>query len=335
MTRRTRRFPGVVLAALVLALSACGGTSAPDAASTPESSPSTAAAPVTITHKFGTTTVPANPTRVLTVGFNEQDFAIALGAEPVGVREFLGYDAPQRPWLPEALRGKAIPTVGSQEIAFEQVAALQPDLILGINSYMDQATYDKLSALAPTVAQSADFADGGTPWDQQTLQTGVALGKQAEAQQLVDDVTARFDQVRTANPAFAGKSASLLLGGEAASVYALSRSDYRTGWLTELGFTVPEEDATVSLERLEDVDTDVVMAEGLPTSVTGSPLWRALDAVQEKRYVDFGAFDQDFAAALGFNSPLSLPFVLTEAEPRLAAATDGDALTAPQPFPAP
>lgn len=331
MSRRTRRaVPGVVLAALLLALSACGGTSAPDAASTPSAS-----AGATITHKFGTTTVPANPTRVLTVGFNEQDFAIALGTEPVGVREFLGYDAPQRPWLPEGLLGKAIPTVGSQEIAFEQVAALKPDLILGINAYLDRATYDKLSALAPTVAQTDAYADGGTPWDQQTLQTGVALGKQAQAQQLVDDVKARFAAVRSANPSFAGKNASFLLGGDQAGVYALSRTDYRTGWLTELGFTVPDEDATVSLERLDVVDADVVMAEGLEESLTGSRLWGALDAVREQRFVDFGAFDQDFAAALGFNSPLSLPFVLAEAEPRLAAATDGDAATAPQPFPAP
>ena len=333
MPRRTRRaLPGVVLAAALL-LSACGGGSS--AAPAASEAPASGAGAVTITHKFGTTTVPANPTRVLTVGFNEQDFAIALGVEPVGVREFLGYDAPQRPWLPEGLRGKALPTVGSQEIAFEQVAALAPDLILGINSYMDQATYDKLSALAPTVAQSDAYADGGTPWDEQTRQTGAALGKAPEAEQLVTDVKARFDQVRSANPSFAGKSASFLLGGDQAGVYSLSQSDYRTGWLTELGFTVPEEDATVSLERLDAVDADVVMAEGLPDSVTGSRLWGAVDAVREDRFVDFGRFDQDFAAALGFNSPLSLPFVLTEAEPRLAAATDGDATTVPQPFPAP
>ena len=120
MPRRTRRaLPGVVLAAALL-LSACGGGSS--AAPAASEAPASSAGAVAITHKFGTTTVPANPARVLTVGYNEQDFAIALGVEPVGVREFLGYDAPQRPWLPEDLRGKSLPTVGSQEIAFEQVA---------------------------------------------------------------------------------------------------------------------------------------------------------------------------------------------------------------------
>ena len=329
--RHHQSLPWVLLAALLLALAACGG-----GASSEQASESPAASTgATITHRFGTTAVPANPSRVVTVGFNEQDFTIALGVEPVGVREFLGYDAPQRPWLPEALRGKAIPTVGSSEIAYEQVAALAPDLILGINGYIDQAAYDKLSAIAPTVAQTDAYADGGTPWDQQTLQTGAALGRQAEAQQLVDDVRGRFTSVRGANPSFTGKSASFLLGGDRAGVYSLSTTDYRTGWLTELGLTVPTKDATVSLERLDTVDADVVMAEGLPGSVTGSPLWGALGAVKEKRFVDFGSFDQDFAAALGFNSPLSLPFVLQEAEPRLRAATDGDASTAPQPFPAP
>ena len=50
----------------------------------------------------------------------------------------------------------------------EKVAALAPDLILGINSYMTAEDYAKLSAIAPTVAQTDAFADGGTPWDQQT-----------------------------------------------------------------------------------------------------------------------------------------------------------------------
>ena len=55
-----------------------------------------------------------------------------------------------------------------------------------------------------------------------------------------------------------------------------------------------------------------------------NPLFAALPPVEEGRFVELGPFDEDFAAALGFNSPLSIPFMLDIAVPRLAAATDGD-----------
>jgi iron complex transport system substrate-binding protein len=48
-----------------------------------------------------------------------------------------------------------------------------------------------------------------------------------------------------------------------------------------------------------------------------------LDAVNEGRvaYVDL---EDQFAGALGYSSPLSLPFLIDEAVPQLAAAVDGD-----------
>ncbi len=77
---------------------------------------------------------------------------------------------------------------------------------------------------------------------------------------------------------------------------------------------------------------DVILAEGVETSALQNPVVRALPPVEEGRFVDLGAFDQDFAAALGFNSPLSIPFMLEVAVPRLAAATDGDPASTPEPY---
>src|SRR5690606_2661953 len=151
------RLPAAVAAALLcLALLAACGTPNPETDSASAGTPPSAgsAFPVTVEHKFGSTTIPEQPQRVVTVGFNEQDFALALGVEPVGVREFLGYDAPNRPWAPEAVRGKEIPTVGANELELEQIAALEPDLILGINGYFTKGTWQKLSKIAPTLAQS-------------------------------------------------------------------------------------------------------------------------------------------------------------------------------------
>ena len=322
---------------MIGALAACqsepGAEASSDAASPTASKAASSAFPVTIKHQFGTTTIPSQPKRVLTAGFNGQDFALAFGVTPVGVREFLGYDAPNRPWAPKTIRGKKIPTVGSQEIDYEKVAALKPDLILAVSSYIDKAGYQKLSAIAPTVAQSGNVATGATSWQDQTLITGKALGQEAKAKQIVKQTEAEFTQAKKDNPQFEGKSASFALGVTTDGAYSVGADDYRTGWLTGLGFTVPKKGGQISMEKLGSAfDTDVLVAEGVNAKVQKNKLFTNLPPVKQGRFVDLGAFDQDFAGALGFNSPLSIPYLLKVAVPRLAAATDDDPSTKPEPY---
>lgn len=332
--RKPRTLLAVVVVLLLAMVSGCNASSSePGESAAP--SPSTAASfPVTIDHQFGRTTIESVPQRVVTIGFNEQDFVLAFDLVPVGVREFLGYDAPNRPWAPDSVKGKDIPTVGATDLEFEKIASLSPDLILGINSYIDQEDYDKLAAIAPTVAQSGTVALGATTWQDQTLTTGKVLGQDGRAQELVTRTTELFEDAKTANPSFAGKSAAFALGSTATGTYSLGTDDYRTGWLTQLGFTVPAKSGEVSFEQLESVfgGVDVILAEGVEETAWKNPVVQALAPVREGRLVDLGAFDQDFAAALGFNSPLSLPFVLEVGVPRLAAATDGDGGTTPEPY---
>ncbi|MFY0409170.1 ABC transporter substrate-binding protein [Solicola sp. PLA-1-18] len=325
---RTVPLRTLAVTAVLLATAACGGGSDGQE----ETASSGGFEPVTIETKFGPTTIEEEPTRVVTVGYNEEDYALALGVVPLGAREFIGYDAPKRPWAQEALGGKTVPTVGGEELDLEKIAGLDPDLILGVNSYMDQATFDLLSKIAPTVAQSDEYADGATPWQEQTLLTGKALGKDDEAKDVVDDVEQQFAEVVEKNPDFAGKSARFGLGVGSTGSYEIAQDDYRSGWLVDLGFEVPKTGGEVSLESLDSLDADVVVFEGIEGDVLDTPVAKSMKAVQENRVIDFGPFDGDFAAALGFNSPLSLPTVLEIAEPRLAAATDGDPATVPEPY---
>jgi iron complex transport system substrate-binding protein len=284
---------------------------------------------VSIENEFGTTEIEAEPQRVVTVGFNDEDFVLALGVTPVGVRQLLGdYHAPTRPWAQDQLDGAELPTVGGEEIDVEAVAALEPDLIVGVYSFMDQAVYDQLSGIAPTLAQTDEYADGATPWQEQTLLTGQALGRDDEAQQLVDDVEGRFDQATSDNPSFAGTSIAVDLTGVGSGHYLLGRDDLRTQFFSDLGFTVPETSTDVSQERLDLLEADVLAVNGYTQAdADADPLFAGLDVVTSGRTVLLGSYSGAVSAALGFGSPLSLPYLLDEVVPALAAAADGDPAT--------
>jgi len=317
------------VAGLTAALSACGGSDDPAPAAAGEAGGG--AWPVAIENQFGTTEIPAEPERVVTVGFNDQDFVLALGGTPVGVRENLGdYDADNRPWAEQQVAGAEFPTVGGMEIDVEAVAALEPDLIVGVYSFMDQAVYDQLSGIAPTLAQTDDFADGATPWQQQTLLTGRALGKEDEAQELVADIEGRFAALVEQNPDFAGRALAVDFAGVADSAhYLFGTDDLRTQFFTDLGFAVADTSTPVSQEQLPLLDQDVLIGGGYTKDeALTDPLFAGLDVVSSDRTVYFGDYSTDLMGTLGYGSPLSLPYLLDQVAPALAQAADGDPATA-------
>ncbi|MDO9409475.1 ABC transporter substrate-binding protein [Patulibacter sp.] len=335
------RFPTlVVAAAATLALAACGSdddtTPAGDGAASSTATTGTAASaapgpfPVSLTHSFGRTEIDEAPSRVATIGFNEADFALALGVQPIAERQVLGdFDATKRPWISEAARAAKPVSVGSDEIEFEKLAGARPDVILGIYSFIDAGAYGKLRQIAPTVAQGKQYELGAEPWDQQLLDTGKALGREAQAKRIVGEVDSRFDAATKEHPEFAGKTLTVAFEG-GGTLFNLADSDLRQQYFTDLGFKTPEGAGVenISKERLDVLDQDVlVLITDDPDGISDDPLFERLDVAKEGRVVTVATSDA-FAGALGFNSPLSRPFLLDQAVPRLAAAVDGDPGTA-------
>ncbi len=115
--------------------------------------------PVTIEHRFGSTTIPAAPSRVVVAGLVEQDPLLALGVVPVATTEWFGeHPGAIHPWAREALGDAPLPEVLSiaDGFEFERIAALRPDLIVGLLGGPEtRGDYDKLARIAPIVTQPA------------------------------------------------------------------------------------------------------------------------------------------------------------------------------------
>jgi iron complex transport system substrate-binding protein len=277
---------------------------------------------VTIAHKFGETEVPANPSRVVTVGWTDQDFVLPFGVVPVSTREFFE-EYNNYPWVKAATNGAALPTWGADEIDFEAIAAQKPDLIFAIYESVDQQTYDRLSQIAPTVIQSADYPDEETPWDVQLLTTGKALGKEDEAKELVAKVQGKIDEARGAHPEFDGKTLVVDFGPESGGHYLLPENDPRRSLFTALGFKTQDVDGDVSEEKLDVLDRDVLFVNGATKEqMLASPAFARLGVVREDRTL-YTTFESNLSGALTYSGPDALLYALDVLTPQLANALNG------------
>ncbi|GAY09572.1 iron-siderophore ABC transporter substrate-binding protein [Pseudonocardia sp. N23] len=317
----------------LLVLAACGSGSS-GGSSTPTTGGSGGTFPATVTHKFGTTTVPAAPQRVVSLGYTDQDAILALGVVPVGVREFTG-DQPSAtwPWAQPKLDGQTPTVLPVGDVSTEAIAALRPDLIVGISAGLTQETYATYSKIAPTIAQPAGFVDYGTPWQDATTLTGKALGKTAEADKLIADTDAGFVTAKSTYPALVGKSVAAVRPSSAdnASFFVWGSQDLRGRFLESLGMTIPAEFdtlagsnfyATISTEQLSKLDqADVVVLVTASAqerqAFESLPGYGNLKAVQQNKII---VLDDDESAALSFSSVLSLPSVLETLPAKLATA---------------
>lgn len=317
---------------LVLAPYGCGNESS-------QGGGTTSGGTRTIEHKYGSTEISGRPERVVTVGLTDQDPVLALGVKPVGIKQWYGdYPNAVWPWAQDEL-GDAQPEVlPATELNFEQISTLNPDLILGQNSALTQEDYDTLSEIAPTIAQPGDYVDFGVPWQEQTRKTGRALDREDRAESLVSDVEDRFTQAREEHPEFEG-ALGIVVGvvkkGDSYAPAPYAPQDVRGRFMSALGFEQPPEirelagDAfftEISREKLDLLDNaDVVIWVETDSGfgpVKEDQLYQRLDIAQENR--DVFLEDKVLNGAFSFATVLSLPLVLDELVPKIAAAVDGD-----------
>ena len=321
--RRVLQSVGIVVAgALVLAACGSGGSGGTGSTTAPTSTAG-GAFPATVAHKYGTTTVPAAPQRVVSLGYTDQDAILALGVVPVAIREFTG-NKPSATWdwAQGKLNGQTPQVLPVGDVSTEAIAALRPDLIIGISAGLTKEQYDTYSKIAPTIAAPQGFVDYGTPWQDATELTGRALGRSAEATQLVSDLEAKIAQVKTQYPNLVGKTvAAVRPSTNNDGFFVWSSQDLRGRFLTSIGMTIPKEFdtlagsnfyATVSTEeigKLNQVDSVVLItsSQAEVQAMQALPGWSTLEPVTDGHEL---TLDETQSAALSFSSVLSLPVVL-------------------------
>lgn len=262
----------------VLSLTACGSS---DGAST---EPSTADPGTrTVDHARGSTEVPADPQRVVVLDLGELDSALALGVTPVGAVR-----APVNTGLLSYVQEQAgdIELVGEVgEPNLEQIAGLEPDLILGSELRVADF-YDELSAIAPTVFTETV----GVAWKDNLKVHAEALGRQDEASVLLADYEQRAEQVGATVDDAVQASVVRFVPGE---IRLYARDNFIGTVLEDVGVARPpvqdveEFDVVVSAERIDEAAGDVIFVGtyGDPVDtdgpgVLGGPLWQGLPAVQ-------------------------------------------------------
>ena len=243
--------------------------------------------------------------------FRERDISLERG--PVGGR---------RPYLFEG------------DIDYEAIAALRPDLILGIYSGIDDLAYKRLSSIAPTVAYRT--APWSADWKEQMDLTGQALGKTSEARAMIGKTATSLTAMGGSWPVLRGKTftfGTYFAGGSGVVVYL--PDDPRVAALLDLGLKVSpgvaalsadnpgQGSVTVGMEQVDRLDADILImwyGEGARAAAEAQPLFMRLGAITRGSYVALE--DPVSVWSTSALSVLSIPYGFPRFLPRLADAAE-------------
>ncbi|GAA3648048.1 iron-siderophore ABC transporter substrate-binding protein [Microbacterium marinilacus] len=342
-----------LLAAIALTASACSAPADPGASETSAAADGGQASgtfPLTVEHALGETVIPEKPERVVTLSWMNHDIVAALGVVPVGVPETWGGDEEGfTPWFRDQVEdelGAEMPeviTFTEDGPDYEQILALQPDVIIGVYSGLTEAEYERLSEIAPTVAYLERPFTAGT-WQEHTEVIGEILGEQAKASELIAQTEAAVDAEASEHPNLDGSSFiySLTLSEGSTEIAAYITEDPRVSLLHEFGMVDSPALAAASegldsdvfytgfsLEELDAVEADVVVAWSngpQDTEYTQThPVFSRWDPIADGRY--YIVEDTTLGMATSGPDVLSIPWAIEQGYiDDISSAIDGGAV---------
>ncbi|GAB2984885.1 ABC transporter substrate-binding protein [Amycolatopsis acidiphila] len=326
-----RRILGALLlaGAVSFGLVACGDVQDSSSSAAAPASADPAAFPVTITHKFGTTTIDKAPSRVVVIGTSSDDLdaALALGVTPVAY-----FDKSGSAGVPSYLRGKLDPAKtkivnAANGVNAEEVGALTPDLILATADYGLDQEYANLSKIAPTVGYATEW--GAQTWQEHVQVTAKALGKTGEAQNVISTTQAAIDKVKADYPKAAGKTFTASVGNTAGKVFTLvSQQDFAVRTIQSLGLKLSrsvaglgQNDSGSPTGSLSPEQYDKLAADLVVIAFTSPDLQQAFESnqlVAKVKSGDYLVLDMETISALRYPTVYDIPWVLEKLRPGLA-----------------
>lgn len=321
-----RSWRGILAAITVLGVAVlsagCGGSGSDS--QTSASDPSDPGS-VTVEHHYGTTEVPIRPERIVSLDVQWTDVLAALDAPPVGYLLDPNLDDGNFPWRGDLLED-ATGLTATDALPYEQIAALEPDLIVVTYLAPEQADYEQLSAIAPTIAALSD--NQVDSWQDIARAAGTVLGTEEDADALIERVEAGVAAVAEELPNLEGKTFALVSYVPGDAFYVVSDPDDGAIVLfAQLGLEISPtilaagDDVSgrveLSLEQasLLDADVLVLLTNGAdPEEIIG---YDQLPAVQSGAVALL-----DYAEVSGLNTPtpLSVPYSLDVIRAALEAA---------------
>ena len=252
----------------------------------------------TVDTKFGQVEITEQPKRIVALGWGDAETVLSLGFEPVGASDWLAFgDEGVGPWLEGAY--ETAPTIlGTMELDYEQIAALEPDLILDVKSSGDEERYKRLSEIATTIGVPEGGDNYLTSSEQQVRMIAKALGKVDEAEALLKEVDAAFEDAVKEYPEFAEKT--IVVGAYSSAGFgAYLEGDARIDFATRLGFKTKDEIEeldnanfyiSIADEQLELLDADLTVVLPIwidPSEVTNHELYQKIPSVMDGRSIIF------------------------------------------------
>ena len=330
------------LAALPLTACSTGSTdTAEEAGPAASSSADAGAFPVTIDHAYGSTTVESQPKRVVSIGSSDQDALLSLGVVPVGIQKvgWGGNAHGTTPWFDARLEdlGGTMPTLidETDDIPVDEVAELDPDLILATLSGITREQYAKLSKIAPVVAYPGK--PWMTTWQQSLEMTGKAVGRSDLAAQLEKETTQQLGQAREDFPDIQGKTFiwGALQTTDLSQISYYTPQDLRPTFLTSIGMRnapiverISPKDAfygQISAERASELRSDFFFTYAVKESdartFADDKLIGQIPAIRSGHL--WASTDNIASNAAGVPTPLSVPYAIKHFVPRVAAAVAG------------
>ncbi|MFT4086351.1 MAG: ABC transporter substrate-binding protein [Gordonia sp. (in: high G+C Gram-positive bacteria)] len=323
--RTVSHYPAALVAVLLTLLLAMTACSAPDG-------DSGGGGPIQINTPQGQVVVNGTPKRIVTLGGQWIDTALAFGVKPVAyLDQSQILTKKPAPWVGDKLAGS---TQLNLENLVAEIAKAKPDLILaeGFMATAQPETFAKIREIAPTVpGVTGKQVD---PWQDLVTLFGTVTRQPDKAKEIIDGVNAKVTKIATDLPGLKGKTYALayMFSSEQIQVMA-DPTDGAGEVMASLGLVVAPKLAAeakkqnqsrfpISTENVPMLDADLLVI-----TASNDNLQKQLEKLagySTLKSVKSGALaDLSVAEITGLNTPtpLSVPYVLNVMYPALQKAS--------------